>query len=305
MKRGVRMKAMTCFGLLVGMVWAGSALAQQSDAPSTAPDSAFGQQGAKVMAVPFTPRNVWQADRDASTARLFVGRETNPFLFNAAVARVSGNVVLDPHRPGEGAVEVTIYPAGNGQAPVHAQGRLGNGAYPNSADYAEMTFRSAAAQLRSDGQWQAAGELTLIRVVRPATTDPSEAYAGPVYGSPEVSTVTRKAVFVFSSRPAMSNHAARVIGTAQVEQTVFPELKAAVLDAEWPQVVQHENCVNSATAAEDYAGPTCTGEVVAASSLPARASVVSEDFHGMQPRVPAGNAVTVRVEMVAGRELAP
>lgn len=288
--------------LVLGWLTAGCALAQEGDGPLMVPDSASGQQSARVMAVPYTPRNVWRADREASTARLFVGREASPFLFNAAVAGASGNVAFDPHRPGEGAVAVTIYPAGEGRAPVNAEGRLANGRYPNSADYAEMTFRSTHGQLRSDGQWEATGELTLTRIERPATTDPNEAYAGPLYGSPQVSTWTRQATFVFSSQPQMSNQAARVVRVAHIQGAAFPELMPAVLHAEWPQVVERESCENNATTGEDYAGPVCAGQVVSAIPLLAPATMTSEDFHGTQPHVPAGDQVTLRVELIAGND---
>ncbi len=278
--------------------------AQLSPAPNQSSESAL----PKVLSVRSGPAtsspdpdtgNVLRVSPTRSTARLFMGTENRPLAFNAAVARVAGTFTLDPRLANHGALELAIFPAGNGLSPVGADGRMSSGEYPNSANYAELNFKSSRIEARHDGRWEVSGKLTLIRIERPETADPSEAYAGPVYGKPIVSTESRDATFLFSKSPSGADQIIKLTGIAQFSERDFPQIRSAVLDANWPTVVQNRTCEPSPTVGEDYAGQLCTGTSVAVASLPAEYTSVGEDFHGIDTVPQPGDRIAIVVNLAA------
>ena len=242
-----------------------------------------------------TARSSWEVDSSRSAARLFLGTGADPLAYNAAVARVTGDVRVDAGDPAKSTFELTIYPADQ-QGPANVDGRLVGGIFPSSADFVQMSFRSNQAERQDDGKWRVTGELTLLRVDRPATADPNEAYAGPVYGEPVAQAVTRNATFVFSIPSSASDASAKVSATAHIEHRNFPEVLPAVRDAEWPMIVRHEACENPAPA-EDYFGPRCTAQVVGFLPPNVAAVTTGEDYHGPQSAVSAGDQVTIVLDL--------
>jgi polyisoprenoid-binding protein YceI len=238
-----------------------------------------------------TARRSWEVDSSRSAARLFLGTGNDPLAYNAAVARVTGEVAVDAGDPAKSKFELTIYPADQ-QGPANVDGRLVGGIFPSSADFVQMNFRSNQAERQDDGKWRVTGELTILRVERPATVDPNEGYAGPVYGEPVAHAVTHNATFVFSIPSSASDVSAKVSATAHIQHRNFPEVLPAVRDAEWPMIVQNETCENPSPA-EDYFGPQCTAQVV--DVLPPNVAEVTtgEDYHGPQPTAPSGDQVTI------------
>ena len=76
---------------------------------------------------------------------------------------------------------------------------------------------------------------------------------------------------------------------AVVGRENFRELLVSAQSAAWPNtLVQDEDCRMPATIGEDYAGPACTGKLIAAASSSEMPSNISEDYAGaLQPVVQA------------------
>ena len=77
----------------------------------------------------------------------------------------------------------------------------------------------------------------------------------------------------------------------------FPTLLAAVLDRNWPPLVQDERCRMSASIGEDYAGASCTGNLVQAPSLPVTYTGTGDDYPGPFASTQLGNKLTIFVHL--------
>lgn len=230
---------------------------------------------ATVVAVPAVAKEGnWKLDADHSTARILLGANA----FNIGVARVGGNVELDAAEPTNSVLDLSLDPAG---------GQL-------------ITFKSRRATMSRDGKLVVSGDLTLSPAVRELTADIGrEDYHGPVYGEPIMQTVTREVTFVLP----MSDRGEQAETTAEANifRENFPELFAAVADADWQPVIQDGAC--ETRLGEDYAGRLCAGTVVQPDrSATAALARLGEDYHGFEFAGPEGNLVTIVLKLHLIRE---
>jgi hypothetical protein len=188
------------------------------------------------------------------------------------MARVTGKVKLDTNDLDQSAFDLRIYPAEEDWAnALSPEGNLPVGYVPDANDHTLLTFRSNHILRTQGGGLEVTGDLTLTRVERSATIEPSEAYAGPVYSDPVVRTETRETTFVIasvdaplvpaSSTPtAVENKEPRwVSALAHVGYEDFPELFSALTETNWPLAVEYGNCQIPSTISEDYSGALCSG----------------------------------------------
>jgi polyisoprenoid-binding protein YceI len=120
----------------------------------------------------------WQIDSKHSVATLSLGPGASQVQIG--LARVSGEVVFESGDPGDPIVTLEI--VGDARAP----------------DYATMSFSSKRSAIRADGRLTVTGDLSVTRVERSETAEPTEAYAGPQYGEPVARTTTRQITLIFS-----------------------------------------------------------------------------------------------------------
>jgi polyisoprenoid-binding protein YceI len=268
---------------------------------------------AVVSPAVFADSGTWSLDSFTSSARLFQGSRANPDSVNTGVARVTGKVKLDPNNLQNSVVDLNIFPADEDwEHALSPGGDLPTGYVPDATEHALLTFKSKRILKSVDGQLQVKGDLTLTRVERSITADPTEAYAGPVYGDPVIHTETREITFLFASLSAASggpftpvvqqtNRTLEVSGSTRVGHEEFPELSSAIQDTNWPSVVQNERCRNSYEGGgEGYFGPVCTGTLIAATThnnchMPASAG--AEDYSGAMCTPPAGDQTTIVLDL--------
>ena len=193
------------------------------------------------------------------------------------MARVTGNVRLDTNDLDKSVFDLRIYPADEDWAnALTADGKLPVGYVPDATEHTLLTFKSKRILRTPGGELEVVGDLTLTRVERSATIDPSEAYAGPVYSDPVMRTETREATFVFPSvgvalaadsmtaAAAESKQALQVSASARIGYEDFPDLFSALTETNWPLAVEYGNCQLPSTTSEDYSGLQCTGPLTAA-----------------------------------------
>lgn len=225
--------------------------------------------------------------------------------FQMGIARTTGSAILDVKNPSNSSFNFTIFPSAGVSAPVYADGSWAKGQLPNAATYTILTFKSKQAQLTNDGRLQLTGDLTVTHFERPITLTYSEDYDGPKYGTPVVHSATHQASFVLDlNDPDSSNgrEAKTKIVTASsiVSGEDFPDLLEAVLDTNWPVVIQDETSDTPATVSEDYSGASVSGTYIAKQDRPSVSQpTIGEDY----PRVeaftgPAPNEVTIQARLV-------
>ena len=250
-----------------------------------------------ASAAPRTP-NLW-LDSGDSNARLFLGSRAAPQAFNIAVARVSGNLFLDGTKPTNSKIELVLYPADAG-GPTGLDGKLASGRSPHAVDYSELIFKSQRITRTKDGALNATGNLTLVRVERSVDATPNEAYADPIYSEPVVHTIKRQVAFILR-RSATDQGVRRdarleLSASASIPHEDFPGLRSAIMQSDWPVVVNNEQCQVPANLGEDYDGPSCTGKTVSAQAL--TPTGLGEDYHGFVGAPPTGSRVTIDFSLV-------
>jgi hypothetical protein len=222
----------------------------------------------------FAAGRSWKVDSGHSEARISVGSPSNPNSQNVGVALADGKIDLTAGNPAASVVDLNLAAASNGTSET------------------KIAFKSTSA-VEHDGEVDVIGDLTLTRIERTATYNPSEAYAGPVFGEPVTHVVTRQVVFVFpSAELAQQSATAKVSGTALIGRENFPELLPAINNVNWPPVVQNETC-QAPSVGEDSAGPSCTGVVAEAVDPVATLPSAGENYHGSEITAPAGNQVKI------------
>jgi hypothetical protein len=227
---------------------------------------------ATLAAVPaIAKEGSWKLDADHSTARILLG--TN--AFNIGVARVGGNVELNGAEPTKAVLDLSVESAGS---------KL-------------ITFKSRRTTIGRDGRLEVSGDLTL-RVVRRINLDPAEDYYGPADGQPITRTVTREVTFVLPMSDG--GNQAEVTAEANIFRESFPELFAAVTDANWQPVIQDKTC-ELPQAGEGYAGAVCSGTVVAPDRSASFASI-GEDYHGFESGAPDASLVRIVLKLRLTRE---
>lgn len=228
-------------------------------------------------------------DSDHSTARLILSSSQKAeSSINVGVARMNGEVRWNANDPAESVFKFTAYPADENEPGVSPDDKKPGKNIPDTANYTVITFKSNQVVPGENGTVRVAGDLTVTRVERIATYDPSEAYSGPTYGPAIVRSVTREAVFVFQ-QAKMTDAATKGDPTIWVASSLisgedFPQLLNAVEATDWPVFVSDEQCTMPLTVGEDFSGPACTGERVDTAArtdvhceMP---STVGEDFSG-------------------------
>ncbi len=201
--------------------------------------------------------HIWQVDPQYSFASLSLVSGSQSQEID--VAPVCGKLVFDASDPANAVVDLDIKP---GSA-------LG-------LEYSEIRFKSKRSVISRDGELAVVGDLSLTRVERSATWDPSEAYRGPEYGEPTVRTDTREVTLVFpgASLPADQSEAIRLSASSTIGQEDFPQL-LALLESSYSLsvVAPDEDCTVPSTIGEDYSGLICTGTPVATATNPNQATI--------------------------------
>jgi polyisoprenoid-binding protein YceI len=216
----------------------------------------------------------WKLNSDHSTGHLSLSSPADPTAtFDVGIARVTGSVSLDASPLVNSSFDFIIYPADQDPATINKDGSLNAAEFSNMPRSTVVTFRSREVKLTGDGDLAVTGDLTLTHLERPALITYSEAYAGAVYGEPEVRSATREVTFVFDHAAAAAANARggrklKLTAVATIEAAEFPGLFQAVTDANWPVAVEDKNCQEPATIGEEYHGTGCTGTPVAISSRP-------------------------------------
>jgi hypothetical protein len=228
-------------------------------------------------------QDTWQIDPKYSVATLSMGSGANQLQIG--LARVSGEVAFKSSDPGDPIVTLKII--GDAQA----------------ADYASMYFSSERSAIRADGKLTVTGDLSVTRVGRSVTMEPSEAYDGPQYGEPVARTTTRQITLIFSNpRQVLSQTGAmRFSGRSTVIREDFPNLLDAIALDGWPsQLINNEKCESPSTIGEDYHGPECTGTVIASVSnveVPT-GGAGGEGFYGFEPVItPDRDKATIALDL--------
>jgi len=244
----------------------------------------------------------WSLDSTVSSARLYLGSAKQPESVNVGVARVLGTVNLDLTNTDNSVVDLAIFPADEGWA-IDSNGNLPSGYVPDSSDHTLLTFKSTHTEKTADGALEVTGNLTLTRVERTITADPTEAYAGPVYGAPVLRSATQQVTFEFpraSTALARSqNHTLGLAASTRIAHEDFKQLSGAIEQTNWPSVVANESC-ESPSVSEDYSGIKCTGMEIAAttaSNCPAPTSV-GEDYSGIVCTPPAGDQAMIALNLI-------
>jgi polyisoprenoid-binding protein YceI len=256
----------------------------------------------------FAQGGTWSLDSVTSNARFFQGSEAYPDSVNTGVARVTGKVKLDANNLDQSVVDLSVYPAGeNWGAALSPEGNLPTGFVPDATEQTLLTFNSRRIVRTKSGDLQVIGDLTLTRVERSVTADPTEAYAGSAYSDPVIHTATRSITLLFPGLsaalaagplgPATRQHPGtlEVSGTAPaLSDETFPGLLAAITETNWPPVLQNEKCDTPPAVGEDYSGIPCTGTLIAGKSTDNfYAPSVGEDYSGTLCTPAAGNRTTI------------
>lgn len=254
----------------------------------------------------FAQADSFTLNSDHSVAALSVGKSADENSgFQMGIARVTGNAIFDAKNPANSSINFTIYPSEQGSSPVNADGTWDKGQRPNMAAYTILTFKSKHAQLLEGERLQLTGDLTVTHLERPITLTYSEDYDGPKYGTPQVRSTTREAKFVFDLSdpdPAGGQNSKVKVVTAisTLNGEDFPGLLDAVLNTNWPVVVQNQKSETPATVGEDYSGASVSGNYVAKQTRPSVSqATIGEDYSGSDAFIrPAPNQVTIQARLV-------
>jgi hypothetical protein len=234
------------------------------------------------FSIPAHAQETWRLDSQLSIARLSLGSGSS--ALEIGLARVSGEVVFDSNDPLDPSVNLEMTPGDD-----------------TGAEHAKMTFTSKRSVMTSDGKLVVTGDLSVTRIERSVTTEPSEAYAGPRYGDPVAHTDTRQIALAFDDpRGFLAPHGMMPLaGTTSVIREDFPQLLDALTLDDWPTVlVNDEKCEAAPTISEDYSGVQCSGTEIAAVSNTEVPTGVGEGYYGFQPAVtPDHNHATMTLNL--------
>jgi polyisoprenoid-binding protein YceI len=234
----------------------------------------------------------WKLNSDHSTGRLSLNSTADPNAsFDLGIARVKGSANLDASSRANSWFDFIIYPADQDPVTINADGSLNAAEFSNAPRSTVINFRSKEVKLSGDGDLAVTGNLTLTHLERRALITYSEAYAGPVYGEPEVHSATREVTFVFDHAAAAAANAGssrklKLVGSAGIKTEDFPGLFEAVTNLNWPVVVEDKNCQMPATIGEEYHGASCSGTPVVVSAGPPASITIAEDYPGPNPATP-------------------
>ena len=243
-------------------------------------------------------------DSRYSTASLSLASSTSGTSWNVGIAKVSGTVALD-NDPDKDAVNLVIYPAGEGSLVLNPSGGMRENSFAPLYRYTMMAFRSSGATQNRDGKLAVTGNLSVTYIKREANIAWSNAYSGPDYSDPTAQTTTRQVTFVFEAptqtTATMRNHAPDerwALATVQLRD--FPGLRSAWLDSVWPLVVEDEHCEMPATRGSfrDYSGAKCTGSPVLPTPLGQPPQRFGDDYPGPnEATAPANDEATILIHL--------
>jgi len=240
-----------------------------------------------ASAVPALAQNTnWKLNSDHSTARLSLGSTADPgATFDVAIARVKGAITLDANSLANSSLHFTIFPAGQDSLTVNPDGGINAAEFSNVARSAVITFQSKNVKPIGNGALAVTGNLTLTHLERPVLLDSNEAYAGPIYGEPEVQTTTREVTFVIDQAAlaaARSGNSTNVklLASSDIKTEDFPGLSEAIIAANWPVVVEDQTCRQPQGVGEDYSGSSCTGSPIVVASRAPASQTIADDYPG-------------------------
>ena len=229
---------------------------------------------AGVSTAPPSLSGAWQIDTRHSDAQLITDATTDygktKMDITLGFGRLRGAVILDDSDPAKSSVDLSLYPATAMLPPITEDGKFKMLWLANVANHTLVCFHSKGVTRTTDGKLQTTGTLVLTRVDRSVEADPSEGYAGPVYGPPVIHRVTHEVTLVFDLPAADAkgqDGSLRESASTKVFREDFPQLLKAVTATYWPPVVQDVSC-QPANPGEDYHGIPCTGTMLQAPSLP-------------------------------------
>jgi hypothetical protein len=203
---------------------------------------------------------------------------------NAGVAGVNGKVQLLASNPAAPLADFTLTPPDTGTVQT------------------KIAFKSTRTVVQN-AEIDVIGDLTLTVLEREATLNPSEDYAGPVYGERVTRNVTRQVVFVLPREMGAEPKAtASASATAVIAVENFPELLPTIYAVNRPPVVEDERCEMPSNIGEDYAGPSCSGTMVVTHNVLSVSSGGTEDYRGFDSAPRAGNQVTIVLTLHLTRE---
>jgi polyisoprenoid-binding protein YceI len=237
---------------------------------------AFAVAGMLALGVPSKTASTngsWLVDTKHSDAQLITDATTDygktKLRTTIGFARVNGRVEVDNTDLAKSSFDFRIYPATSMTPQINEDGKFLSHWLANLSNHTLVCFHSKGATRTADGHLQTTGNLILTRVDRNVEASPSEAYAGPVYGPPEIHRVSHEATFVFDF-PADGQKDGEIVATAKTGmfREDYPQLVRAVVNTYWPLVFQNENCQGPTNVGEDYHGAKCTGMLLQAPALP-------------------------------------
>jgi polyisoprenoid-binding protein YceI len=235
------------------------------------------------------PRD-WKVDSGHSYGEITAESKINQSRESVTLAatRVMGTLRLDPER-----IEKSVFQFAIDQA----------GSSPDGGSYTVLRFRSQNAEMTSDGKLRVTGTLTVSQVQLEAQVEGNEAYSGPQFTSRVVKETSREESFVLALPAddpvdAQGQASTDVNALAKISAEDFPGLAQAVLSTNWPAIASDKNCSAAGSAAEDYAGVTCTGSAVAQRSITRTAASFGEDYPGEgSGAAQIGNTVTLALHL--------
>ncbi len=231
----------------------------------------------------------WKVDARHSDAQLITDGTTDSGKTKIDVtlgyARVMGEVRFGDGDPAHSGVDLHIYPATSATEPIEEDGKFRSRWMANRANHTMLCFHSKSISRTAEGRLQTTGDLMLVRVDRNVEIPaPSEAYHGPVYGSPIVNRVSQQVTLVLDvpADAAQKDGAIQASASTKVFREDFPQLLKAVLNTYWPPLVQDEKCTVP-SASESYSGAKCTGTFLQGPGLPEDPGThIGEDYPGSQ-----------------------
>jgi len=262
--------------------------------------------GLDVHNKPSSTTGSWQVDARHSDAKLTTDATTDygrtKMNLTLGFARVNGRVTVDDSDPTKSNIEFRFYPATSMAPDIDEDGKFLSHWLENLSNHTLVCFHSKKVVRTADGRLQATGDLTVTRVDRDVQADPTEAYAGPVYGPPMIHHTSREATFVFDFPAAAGNgqkeSSINASGTTSMFREDFPQLVRTVISTYWPPVVQDEHC-QVPDANEAYSGAQCTGTYLSTPGLPDAPHAANAEDIGVPTNFNAivGNHLTVLVQL--------
>ncbi len=245
----------------------------------------------------------YRLDADHSDAQLITDATTDygktKLNVTLGFARMNGRVEINNDDLSKSSFDFRLFPS-TGMAPmINEDGKFLRHWLENMSSHTLVCFHSKGAVRTPDGKLQTTGNLILTRVDRTVEANPSEAYAGPVYGPPIVHRVSHEATFVFDLTPGGKDGSIQANGKTSMFREDYPQLVRAVVNTYWPPVVEDEKCEYPPNVGEDYHGAHCTGKLLTAPGLPEAPQAANAEDIGTPSDYNSivGNRVNIAVHM--------